>query len=245
MENERIAENEINILDMLFILKKNIFKIVIATVVAAVLAFVYTVTMVTPIYRSTTQLLIKGLNMEAMSIYPDSTSRIMLVNNSIEVLSGTEVMQDVADELSLEMSPEQLQACVSISSPVDTQVLKISVMHPDPSIAKDIASKLSEIAHSVLAEDIGVSALSVIEEPKTPTGPVSPNVIKNTILGGFMGAFLSCAWFILVRFINNKIYTPDDAEKALGLTVFSAIPLVESPEESDGGKNEKKPKGDK
>ncbi len=241
MENERMTENEINILDILMILKKNIIKIAVVTLIFAIASYVYTVTMVAPTYRSSTQLLIKALNMDAMSIYPDSTSRLMLVNNSIEVLGGAEVMQDVADELSLEMTPEQLKGCVSISSPVDTQVLKISVVHPDPETAKDIASKFAEISHSVLAENVGVSALSIIEEAKTPKAPIAPNPLKNMILGGFMGGFLSCAWLVLARFINSRIYTSEDAEKTLGLTVFSSIPFVEAQQTED----EEKAKGDK
>ncbi len=241
MENEKFTENEINILDMLLILKKHIFKIVAAAVIVAIAALLYTNFMVVPMYRSTTQMLIKGLNPEAMTIYPDSTSRIMLVNNSIEILGGTEVMLDVIDELSLELTPEMLQSCVSISSPVDTQVLKISVVHPDPVTAKDIAAKLADIAHSALAENVGVSALSTIEKAKTPTAPVSPNPLKNMVLGGFLGAVMSSAWFILVRFVNNKIYTAEDAERALGLTVFSSIPLVVS--EEDASKKSASKKG--
>lgn len=241
MENERITENEINILDILMIIKKHIIKIAVIALAFAIAAYVYTVTLVVPTYRSTTQLLIKGINMDAMTIYPDSTSRIMLVNNSMEVLAGAEVMQDVVDELSLEITPEQLRSCVSISSPADTQVLKISVVYPDPETAKDIAAKFSDISHSVLAESVGVSALSIIEEAKTPKAPVAPNPLKNTILGGFMGGFLSCAWFVLARFINNRIYTAEDAEKSLGLTVFSSIPLVEmqQPEDEENTKEDK------
>ncbi len=240
MENERMTENEINIMDILIILKKNIIKIAVITLIFAIVSYVYTVTMVAPTYRSSTQLLIKALNMDSMSIYPDATSRLMLVNNSIEVLGGAEVMQEVADELSLEMTPEQLKSCVSISSPVDTQVLKISVVHYDPKTAKDIASKFAEISHSVLAESVGVSALSIIEEAKTPKDPIAPNPIKNLILGGFMGGFLSCAWFVLIRFINNRIYTSEDVEKTLGLTVFSSIPFVETTQtEEENAKEDK------
>lgn len=228
MEKEMITENEINILDMLFVVKKNIIKIVIVAVLAAILSLVYTVTMVTPLYRSTTQLLIKGISQEAMTIYPDSTARIMLVNNSIEVLRGTEVMLDVIDELSLEMSPEALQSCVSVSSPADTQVLKISVTSPDPEFSKSVTSKLSQIAHKVLAETVGISAMSTIQEAKTPTSPVSPNPVKNTILGGFLGGVLAAGFFVLIWFVNNRIHTTADLERALGFTVFSAIPFVEA-----------------
>jgi len=152
----------------------------------------------------------------------------MLVNNCIEVLSGTEVMQSVIDNLKLDMSPEELQRLVTISSPADTQVLKINVIHPDPKMAKTIASKMVEETEQVLAKDVGVAALSTIQQPKTPTAPISPNPVKNTIMGGFLGAFLSAAICIAIRFINNKIYTPDDVQRVLGLTVFASIPEVES-----------------
>ncbi len=245
MDNERITENEINILDMLFILRKNLLKIIIVAVVSAAIFLAYTLTMVTPVYRSTTQLLIKGLSIEAMTIYPDSTSRIMLVNNSMEVLSGTEVMIDVIDELSLKVTPEQLQSWVSISSPADTQVLKISVVNTDPKLAKDIASTFAELSHSVLAENVGVSALSTIQEAKTPTAPISPNPLKNMVMGGFLGAVAASALFIVLWFVNNRIYTPVDAEKALGLTVFSSIPLVESEEAVQKKESDKKAKEEK
>lgn len=233
MEKEFVAENEINILDMLFVVRKNIVKIIISAILVAVLSLIYTLTMVTPLYRSTTQLLIKGISPEAMTIYPDSTARIMLVNNSIEVLHGTEVMLDVIDELSLEMTPEALQSCVSVSSPADTQVLKISVTSPDPEFSKDVTSAMAQIAHKVLAETVGISAMSTIQEAKTPTAPVSPNPVKNTILGGFLGGVLAAGFFILIWFINNKIHTTADLERALGLTVFSAIPFVE-PQTEEG-----------
>ena len=47
-------------------------------------------------------------------------------------------------------------------------------------------------------------------------------------------------------FINNKIYTPPDAEKALGLTVFSSVPLVENEQTNDEKKaSDKKAEGGK
>lgn len=246
MENERITENEINILDMLFIVRKNLGKIIIAAVAFAILFLSYTLTMVTPLYRCTTQLLVKGISQEAMSIYPDSTSRIMLMNNSIEVLMGTEVMLDVIDELELKLTPEQLQSMVSISSPADTQVIKISVVSADRNLAKDIAGTFAELTHDVLAENVGISALSTIQEAKTPINPISPNPIKNTILGGFLGGILAVGFYLVMWFINNKIYTPADAEKALGLTIFSSIPFVENEQTNDEKKEgDKKAEGGK
>ncbi len=243
MENERITENEINILDMLFVVRKNIVKIIIAAVVIALIFLTYTLTLVTPLYQSGTQLLVKGISQEAMTIYPDSTSRLMLMNNCIEVLSGTASMTKVAEELSINITPEDLQTMVSISSPADTQVIKISAISPDPEIAREIAETVEKVSRDVLSENVGVSALSTIQKAKTPVAPVSPNPIKNTILGGFLGGVLAVAFYLAMWFINNRIHTPADAEKALGLTVFSSVPFVENEAAATNEKDNAKAKG--
>lgn len=224
MENERT--NEINIMDIIFILRKNIIFIVCVALILAIASYAYTVTSVVPLYRSSTHMLIKALTSDAMTVYSDSTSRIMLVNNCIEVLSGNEVMLSVIDKLELDMEPEQLQNAIVVSSPADTQVLKIAVTHPNPKTAKNIAVEMVSQAEEVLARDVGVAALSVFQEAKIPTSPVSPNPIKNTVMGGFLGAFLASALVLLIRLINNKIYTAEDVERVLGAAVLASIPVI-------------------
>ena len=218
--------NEINIMDILYIIRKHIVAIISVAVVMAIVSYVYTITLVTPMYRSSAHLLIKALTNDAMTVYSDSSSRVMLVNNCIEVLSGTEIMQSVVDELALDLTPEELQNLIVISSPADTQVLKINVIHPDPKVAKEIATKMVDKTEDVLARDVGVAALSTIQQPKIPLAPISPNPLKNTVMGGFLGGFITAAIVLIIRFINNKIYTPEDVDRVLGLTVFASIPEV-------------------
>ncbi len=224
MEKERTKE--INIMDILFILKKNSWIIILVAILMAAAFYAYTVTMETPMYSASTSLMIKELTPQVEPQYSDSTSKMMLVNNCMEVMSGTEVMQMVVDDLELDMTPEQLQKFVTISSPADTLALKITVIHPDPKTAKEICDKLADVTEEVLAKNIGVAALTTYQQAKTPEYPVSPNPVKSGVMGGFLGAFITAAICLLIRFINNKIYTPEDAEKALGLTVFASIPLV-------------------
>ena len=111
--------NEINIMDILYIIRKHIIAIVSVAVVMAIVSYIYTITLVTPMYRSSAHLLIKALTNDAMTVYSDSSSRVMLVNNCIEVLSGTEIMQSVVDELALDITPEELQNLITISSPAE------------------------------------------------------------------------------------------------------------------------------
>lgn len=224
MENSN--EREINIIDLFIVLRKNIFKIIAVGMIAAIISFAYTNLFVKPVYRSSAKMVIKVMSAESITTYSDVQIAVGLVNDCVEIIQSRQIMQKVIDKLDLDYTTDQLLGCISISVPVDTRVLKISVNNPDPQLAKKIADKLCETTEECAGDYIGVDSIKTFETPSTPIAPVSPNVFKNTVFGGIIGVILSSAFFILISLLNNKICTPDDAEQALNLTVFSAIPYT-------------------
>ena len=170
--NENANENVINIFEILAVLKNNIEK-----------AFIV------PMYRSDAKMVIKVLSSESLTTYSDVQIAVGLVNDCVEIIKSRHVMQKVIDELNLKCEPEDLLPLISISIPEDTRVLRLSVRNADPKLAKKIADAVCEISESVVAASVGVDSINTFEEPSTPTAPVSPNVVKNTVAGAFAGAF--------------------------------------------------------
>lgn len=228
MENSN--ENSLNLMDLFYLLMKNISKILIAGLIMAVLAFAYTKTLVVPMYQSSAKMVIKVVTAESLTTYSDVQIAVGLVNDCVEIIKSRQVMQNIIDKLGLDYTPEQLLSQISISVPADTRVLKVSVTNPDPQLAKDIAEALCEASESTVADNVGVDSINTFEKPSTPIRPVSPNVAKNTITGAFAGMFAVSAYLILMKLINNKIYTQEDVEQMLGLSVFSAIPYADEEE---------------
>ena len=225
MENENA--NSIDLVELFFLLMNNIGKIIIAGILTAAIAFGYTKAFVVPMYQSTAKMVIKVISSETFTTYSDIQIAVGLVNDCIEIINSRQIMQKVIDNLGLDYTPEQLSSCVKISSPADTRVLKLSVVNPDPKLAKDIAEEICSLSEGTVAANVGVESINTFEKPSMPLAPISPNVAKNTCMGGFAGMFIVAAYVIAVKLLNNKIYTSEDVEKELGLTVFTSIPYIE------------------
>jgi hypothetical protein len=97
---------------------------------------------------------------------------------------------------------------------------------------------------------MNTEAVNVVEEADLPLEPSSPKKIKNTIIGGAIGAFISMAIIILVNIMDDTVKNPDDIEHYLKVSVLGSIPYEEENEEEDNAaaaekkkkKKEKKPK---
>ena len=242
MENSN--ENSLNLMDLFYLIMKNISKIIIAGLIMAVLAFAYTKTMVVPLYQSTAKMVIKVVNSETLTTFNDVQIAVGLVNDCVEIISSRQVMQSIIDELELDYTPEQLLSQIRIAVPADTRVLKVTVTNPDPHLAKEIAEALCEQSESTVAENVGVDSINTFEKPSTPIAPSSPNALKNTIMGAFAGMFAVAAYLVLMKLVNNKIYTQEDVEQMLGLSVFSSIPYIDE-EEALKKKSKKASKAEK
>ena len=73
---------------------------------------------------------------------------------------------------------------------------------------------------------------SVIQYGYVAEAPVSPSVMKNTVIGALAGAFLAIAIVVITFLLNDTIMTPDDMERKVGLNVLASLPFDE--EEDDG-----------
>lgn len=85
-----------------------------------------------------------------------------------------------------------------------------------------------------------IDKVNVVEEANIPEEKSSPDVVKNTMIGGVIGILLSGIIIVTVYLLNDTIKTPDDVEKYLQLSVLSSIPMQGKSKKSM--KNKKKTK---
>ena len=75
---------------------------------------------------------------------------------------------------------------------------------------------------------MAVEAVNTVEDGNLPVNPSSPSVLKNIIIGGFLGAVLTVGIILLKYILDDTIKTPGDVEKYLDITVLAAIPLQDN-----------------
>ena len=84
----------------------------------------------------------------------------------------------------------------------------------------------------------------MVDEANIPDEPVSPNIMKNGLIGAVAGAFIAIVIIIIVYLTNDTIQTSEDVERYLGVSTLGVIPIRDgqkkSKKKSKNGRGKKK-----
>jgi capsular polysaccharide biosynthesis protein len=123
-------------------------------------------------------------------------------------------------------------------------LLDITVTDTDPVMAKKIADEIADVGSAFIAQKLVQDPPEIVQYGYSDGSPVSPNVKKNTILGGLLGAMLAIAIIAASYLFNDSILGPEDIEKKLGMHVLGTLPLEDSEDDGDRKKKRRKKKKD-
>lgn len=225
-------EIEIDLQELFFEVLAEWKKVVISTVLAALIMFVISAFIITPQYQSTSKLYVLKTSGDTLSSLTDIQIGTNLANDYMEIIDGRPILDQVINNLELDMSYGGLRSILSFRNPSNSRILEITATHPDPQMAKVIVDEMADVAAEFIADKMNQEKPSVLQYGYVATGAVSPNVMQNTVLGGAIGAFLAIAIIIITYLMNDTIMTPDDMERKVGLQVLASLPFDE--EEDDG-----------
>lgn len=230
-------EIEIDLKELFFELLSNWGMIVLSTILVGAIAFCISRFIMTPLYTSTSQMYVftKSTSISNLTDLQMSTN---LTNDYKVVVTGRPVLEQVIANLNLTNETyATLGDKVVVTNPTNSRILEITVTHPNPQTAKNIADEIAEVSGVFISQKMDQDAPSVLQYGYVSNQPVSPNITMNTILGAAIGAVLAMAIVIISYLLNDTIMTAEDIERKLGLNVLGTLPLEEM--EYDG-KNKKK-----
>nr|AFU10423.1 CpsB [Streptococcus suis] len=232
MEIKKIGENmnnqEVNAIeiDVLFLLKtiwRKKFLILLTAVLTAGLAFVYSSFLVAPQYDATTRIYVVSQNVEAGAglTNQELQAGTYLVKDYKEIILSQDVLTQVATELNLK---ESLKEKISVSIPVDTRIVSISVRDADPNEAARIANSLRTFAAQKIVEVTKVSDVTTLEEAVPAEEPTTPNTKRNILLGLLAGGILATGIILAMEVLDDRVKRPQDVEEVMGLTLLGVVP---------------------
>ena len=239
---------EIDLKEIFYALWHRILIILLAGILGGVIAGAYTRYMMTPVYTSSSMLLV--LTKETtLSSLADLQIGSQLTNDYSVMITSRPVLEEVIDNLGLQMDYEELERMITISNPEDTRILEISVEHPSPQMAMQIVNELSEVASEFIGDNMEVVPPKIIEEGIVPTEKTSPSTMRNTLLGILAGLFISGGIVVLMTVLNDSIKNEDDVEKYLGLSTLASVPdrkdYIGGKKKKSGRKKSTRKKGDR
>ncbi|WP_409374225.1 YveK family protein [Streptococcus suis] len=223
MNNQESNTIEIDVLSLLKTIWRKKFFILVTAVLGAGLAFVYSSFLVTPQYDSTTRIYVVSQNVEAGAglTTQDLQAGSYLVKDYKEIILSQDVLTQVATELNLN---ENLKEKVSVSIPVDTRIVSISVRDADPNEAARIANSLRTFAVQKIIEVTKVSDVTTLEEAVPAEEPTTPNTKRNIVLGLLAGGVLATGLVLVMEVLNDRVKRPQDIEEVMGLTLLGVVP---------------------
>lgn len=225
-------ETEIDLWEIFLVLVGKIPQMIAVGLLAALIAFMYTMFLVTPTYQSTTKIYILSRQNSDNVTYSDLQMGTQLTKDYAELIQSRFVLEEVIEGLGLNMSYEGLKGRVSVTTPTDTRIIAITVTDSSPVRAMRIANAIREASSVHIQNVMDIEAINVVETADVPTGKASPSVGKNTMLGGILGVLLIAAITVITYLMNDTIKTAEDVEKYLGLSTLAIIPLNEGEKKS-------------
>ncbi len=229
MGTDNEQEYEIDLKEIAIAILDRIWIVISVGIACALLTGIITKVFITPMYTSTTKLyVINKQNSENNITYTDLQTGNLLTNDYIIQVKGTKVLSKVISELNLTDTEDELASRITVSNPENSRFIVISVSDKDPVVAQQIASCVAKVSSDVVKEVMDLEKVNVAEEANLPLEESSPNLKKNVLLGGAAGVFVSLLLIVVFYLLNDRIRTPEDVKRYLGLNTLGQIPVLEN-----------------
>ena len=218
------SELEIDLVELMYNLLENAKYIILAAIVGAIIAGVYTFEFVSPMYQATSKLYILNDSGSVINL-SDLQLGSQLAHDYVEVFKNWHVHELVDQRLGLNYSYKDLNNMISISNPSNTRIIYIKAISPDPQEACDLANAYSEVAREFISVRMGTVMPNVFEEARVPKSPTSPNKTRNILLGTLIGMILAMGVLVIRFLVDDRIRSAETIEKRLNMPVLGMMPI--------------------
>ena len=231
MINETKETMEIDLFKLLMAYLSKWWLIAVCVLAGTLLAGYFSINYITPMYRANVTIYVNNVrNGEQVNYITSSNLETAqrLVNTYIKIIKSDTVLEKVAKATGLSISAGEIRAAMQASQDGDTELLKVAVAHADPAMATRIANTIAQVAPGEIERFVEGSSTKVIDYAKVPEEPASPNIRKNSLMGGLCGCVLALM-FLTVRFLMDvRIKDEDDLAVLFAIPVLGQIPDFDS-----------------
>ena len=220
---------EIDVFQLVKVLWKRKFLIVLAALVAGLAAFAYSSFVIKPQYTSTTRIYVVNRNQADKPglTNQDLQAGAYLVKDYREIILSQDVLEKVVADQKLTMDAKTLGRKVSVTVPAETRIVSISVRDGNPEEASRIANALREVAAQKIISVTRVSDVTTLEEARPATSPSSPNIRRNTMIATIAGVGFVTIIVLLVELLDDRVKRPEDIEEVMHISLLGVIPNLE------------------
>jgi capsular polysaccharide biosynthesis protein len=208
--DQRIAK-EINLKEILGVLKKRAWIGILVTIIAALFGYFYgSLNQTTLLYSSSTNIIINA----------DGGQR-----KTLEVIIRDKtVLEKVIEQLGIETTPESLAQNIQVGSIDDTQVVRISVIDMNPELAAAIANTTATVFIQEIPNIMDFDDVRVLSDAQVNPIPINESN-ENKILGAAIigGMVIGVGLIFLVDSLDESIRSEQEVEDLLEVPLLGIV----------------------
>lgn len=217
---------ELDMRDLVKVLLKKAWIILLCAILVASAVLVYTVGFVAPQYTASVRIYVNN-NSSKNSIAISSNDlavALRLVNTYVLLLESEQVLEEVIENTGSVLTVNQLRNMMSAEALGETEMFEVKITSPSAQLSADLANALADVAPEMIATFIEGSSAKVIDYARVPTSRSSPNYVSSTVLGFLLGMLGAIAVIVVKDVMDTRIKNENDLTKICPLPVLGKIP---------------------
>lgn len=212
-------------------IRKNRWWIIGIMIVTLLSAFIYLQYIATPIYQKSTQILVnqseskKSNSIDSQTVQAD----LQLVNTYSSIILSPRILNEVQQDLGKQYDAIELAEMIQVKNASNSQVIDISVEHPDPKVAARIANATVRIFIKEIPKIMKIDNVTTLSEAQFLGNemPVRPQKTLMLALATFVGILITFAFISIKLLFERTITSPEEIEELLELNVLGEVSVFQ------------------
>lgn len=222
---------EIDIQQMLQAIWNKKLLVIIITIIAIILAAVYSFALQKPKYKSSTTIVltkIKSTEEEkeetSALTATDITMNQKLIDTYSEIIKSENVLGQVIKNLNLQtITFSELKSNVTVKAVADTSIITVTVTASNAENAAAIANEIGAVFSEWVKINLELDNVRVLDPAKIAEKPYNIQPKKYIAIAAVIGIILSCAYIVVRELLDSTVKTAEEIESLLDLPVIAKI----------------------
>ncbi|MCP3761386.1 Wzz/FepE/Etk N-terminal domain-containing protein [Domibacillus sp. A3M-37] len=222
-------EEAISLKDLMGTLRKRLKLIVLVTMAGALISGMISFFLLTPVYQASTQLLVNQAKTE-QQLYDSAEMQVdlQMINTYNVIIKSPAILEKVAQNLDLDLTPEQLSSKITVANEQDSQVVNVMVQDGNQETAAHIANETASVFQKEILTIMNVDNVSILAtaEVQPAEAPIKPQPLLNIVIGLVFGLMAGIGLAFLLEYLDNTIKSEQDIERLLELPVLGSVAVI-------------------
>lgn len=218
-------DDEIELMDLVFILIRSWKLIVMTALPVMALGAVFAMTR-PDIYQSEATLMVSSGQIYSVNSLDNAeiSKNQKLVSSYTEIAKSKSIMRSVIRKLDLDMEPEDIAKLLKVTPIEDTEFIKLSYRDKNAQRSALLTNEVAGEFISKIKKVMSFENLKIIEKATVPEKSLPKKraliLAVSMVLGIMLGIFMA----FVIEFLHSKLRKPEDIEKIMGCSVLANIP---------------------